>query len=488
MSRTPFLLLVLFLAAAPLAAQTYEDEELGFSVKSIKDWDQVPPEPTEKNTVARWASPRDERDFPCRMFVHVFERVAEKPAEGELPRYDFGTYRDFRAWSKWNRREMALPEKGEKLKVKAPKDLTVEAERFEITYDSGYTLGGKPLGNFYSQIAIVRTPRREFVIELYCGEISKKKFKRQFDRVIESFELLENAGDKKKKSSEELNEREQARERARKEATKVEGWWFVETENYIIVTNVDAKKKSLIRDLEKRLEALREEMERDIPPVRPITAVSIVRVCKDRDTYLKYGAPPGSAGYWYPAAQELVLYAEGQKDRTRSTLYHEGFHQYIHYAMGEVSPCICLNEGGAEYYGGADISGTKVRDIEKNKESVNPIREAIRKEGHVPLKDILQWSQSQYYSRSDLCYPQGWSIYYFLREGLAPGHPWENILPTYWETLRSEVRKIGPDDSVMFRVDEIRQAAFEAAFKDMDWEAFEKAWIAFTMDDVKAKS
>lgn len=494
--------LVSVLGGAAVSAQTgstYTDADLGFSVKTVKGWEQVPPEPTEKQTVARWAAPRDIRDFPCRMFIHVFDRKGE--TTGSTTKIDLGNGeeieipiaaggggggQDFRKWAEWYRRELKLPKKGKRWKIKTPKDMTFEAERFEVTYDSGYTLGGKPLGNFYSLIGIARTARREYVVELYCGEISKRKFKGTFNKILDSFTFSEAANAKKEKAAATSSQRERARARARKEATKVKGWWFVETENYIVVTNVPKKRKSIITDLSKRMEAIRERCEKDIPPVRPIEAVSIVRVCKDRDTYLAYGAPGGSAGYWYAAAEELVVYAEGEKNKTRSTLHHEAFHQYIYYAMGEVSPCICLNEGGAEYYGGSDISGSRVKRIEKNKDSVNPIREAIRRKKYIPLKDILQWSQPKFYAQSSLCYPQGWSIYYFLSKGLEKGHPWEQILPTYWETIRTEVKKLEEGEAA-WKVDQIRKKAFAAAFGKVDWEEFEKDWINFTMNDTRAK-
>lgn len=474
------------------AGSTYKDDEYGFSVKTVKGWDQVPPEPTEKQTIARWASPRDVRGFPCRMFVHVFDRKGEATgakSDEETPAIDLISRsgpEDFRKWAEWYRRRLKLPKKGKKWKIKAPKGMTLETEMFEVSYDSGYTLGGKPIGNFYSLIGIARTARREFVVELQCGEVSKKKFKGAFKKILASFAFTDAANQRAEKPVAAKSQRERARDRAKKEATKVKGWWYVETKNYILVTNLEKKRKKIVNDLAKRMEAIRARCEKDIPPVRPIEAVSIVRVCKDRDTYLAYGAPPGSAGYWYSAAEELVVYSEGEKNKTRSTLHHEAFHQYIYYAMGEVSPCICLNEGGAEFYGGSDISGSRVKRIEKNKESVNPIREAIRRKKYIPLKDILQWSQPKFYAQSGLCYPQGWSIYYFLSRGLQKGHPWQKILPTYWETIRTEVAKLEKGEA-RWKVDPIRKKAFEAAFGDVDWDAFEEAWIAFTLNDIRAK-
>jgi hypothetical protein len=84
----------------------------------------------------------------------------------------------------------------------------------------------------------------------------------------------------------------------------------------------------------------------------------------------------------------------------------------------------------------------------------------------VPIKDIIRYSQPQYYANATLCYAQGWSIVYFLETGLPTGHPWENILPTYLTTLQETQDK---------------DKAVDAAFKDVDLDAFEAAWIAYTV-------
>ena len=84
------------------------------------------------------------------------------------------------------------------------------------------------------------------------------------------------------------------------------GWKADDTENYILVFST--KDEPLIRLIKRELEAIRKEYEKLFPPLAPVTAVSRVRICKDRAEYSAYGGPPGSGGYWNWKAQELVFF------------------------------------------------------------------------------------------------------------------------------------------------------------------------------------
>ena len=62
------------------------------------------------------------------------------------------------------------------------------------------------------------------------------------------------------------------------------------------------------------------------------------------------------------------------------------------------------------------------------------------KHGYTPLDRITAFTQGQYYSYPDVCYAEGWSLVYFLRE-LVPKNPkwnakWGKILETYFGVLQ----------------------------------------------------
>ena len=63
------------------------------------------------------------------------------------------------------------------------------------------------------------------------------------------------------------------------------GWDSEDTENYILV--FDTKDQPLLRLIERELEAIRKEYEKLFPPLKPVTAVSRVRICKDEQGMVK---------------------------------------------------------------------------------------------------------------------------------------------------------------------------------------------------------
>lgn len=455
--------LVVLGTAAP-AQKVFKDEKYGYCVKTVPKWVAVPVQPTERYTVVKWASPRDERRYPGRMMVHVFDRKAGEDKVGEMVNPFMRPSRSFSEWAKRNRQGLTL-DAPEPLEAKGAAGGKVAGQMYETTYGEMNDPRLGPRSGYFTVIAIFTLQEREYALEIFCGVAVKKKYRRIFLRVVKSFRFIA-AGKKDVAAAQATSPREAARLRARKDAERVPGWWYVESENYFIVTNTSGKRKARIHDLKRRLEAMRVLYERDFPPVKPITAVSIVRVCKDMQSYRHYGGPPGSGGYWYSAAQELVIFHRGEKNFARSVLNHEAFHQYIHYACGEINPHIWYNEGHADYYGGAEVLGNRAV-IRVNKMRVDTIRGALRAGTYVPLPRFLRYTQAQYYRNAQLCYAQGWSLVYFLTRGVDKAHPWQKILPVYFKVLIETGKP---------------KQALDTAFKGVDLTALDAAWKKFILE------
>ncbi|MBL8840950.1 MAG: hypothetical protein JNL90_05395 [Planctomycetes bacterium] len=254
--------------------------------------------------------------------------------------------------------------------------------------------------------------------------------------------------------------------------------WGVEVspkKNYVIIYNTKNNKNKLLAEtIAKRIEGIREQIyEVQFPPAEPVKAVSIVRVCGDRNEYHKYGGPGGSAGYWNSWAEELVFYdaspAKQIDDDTLAVLYHEAFHQYIYYSVGSVAPHSWFNEGHGDYYAGAKWKSNKWKvgpfdwrvGTVKNAIRQGPRDSAVQKDektgkerriyasdkGYTPLKDLVAFSQGDYYSYPGVSYAQGWSLIYFLREEVPNNkkyaEKWGKILDTYFTALKREVNKEG---------------------------------------------
>lgn len=259
----------------------------------------------------------------------------------------------------------------------------------------------------------------------------------------------------------------------------VKGWGIEVSpkKNYVVIYNTKNNKNLLLaREIAQRIEGIREQIyEVQFPPSEPVKAVSIVRVCGDRDEYHKYGGPGGSAGYWNSWAEELVFYdaspAKKIDDDTLSVLYHEAFHQYIYYSVGNVAPHSWFNEGHGDYYAGAKYLRSRKWDIGPFDWRVGTVKNAIRQgareftlkqdeqggkerkvysnaKGYTPLADLVAFSQRDYYSYPGVSYAQGWSLIYFLREEVGKNpkkypESWGRILDTYFDVLKREVAKEG---------------------------------------------
>ncbi|MAG58847.1 MAG: hypothetical protein CMJ83_21370 [Planctomycetes bacterium] len=482
-------LLVLTSAAALPAQSTYVDHKYGYSIKSPEGWDAVPPQPTEKYVVSKWVSKRHIRDLPAEVHVYVFNRKAEKGYGDEMPAAAaeilerFGNKKSYADWMRSGtlRSKQALA-KGRKLKIKYPKGHPPRSSTiFTTTRPSGYSRGAQRMPDFFVMIGVIETENVEYAVECFCSVKAERKLRGRFQSVIKSFKLLEPptvtttgpaANGKDGYERTKLTPKEEARKLAREQVARTKGWWYLETPRYMIVTNVKKTEKTFIKDIGRRMEAIRDRYEKDFPPASGISAVSIVRVCKDRKSYSDYGGPGGSAGYWYSAAKELVFFREGDTEKPFQVLNHEAFHQYIFYACGSLSPHSWYNEGYGDYYAGADIRGKRVSRIKKFLWRKDTIKNAVRRGTHVPIKDIIKYSQSQYYSNSALCYAEGWSIVYFLNTALPKSHRWRKILPTYLEVLQKTKDK---------------NKAVEQAFEGVDLDKFEKAWAAYTVRGTKVR-
>jgi hypothetical protein len=247
------------------------------------------------------------------------------------------------------------------------------------------------------------------------------------------------------------------------------------------------------------IELLRHEYMRLFPPVGELKAVSTVRICKSKDEYHSYGGPYRTAGYWNFATEELVLYDAEKVVKKRQDdsdtfiiLYHEAFHQYIHYSAGELSPHYWFNEGHGDYFSGAQVRDGKVRSIGVNPWRIHTIQAAVDSNDYVPWKEIVTYEREQYYdpSKVGLCYAQGWAMIYFLRTSkeVASRPAWAKILPTYFDALKStykdELAKLADPKEEKARATAgltARRHAVESAFADVDYEEIEDRWREFVL-------
>ena len=174
-----------------------------------------------------------------------------------------------------------------------------------------------------------------------------------------------------------------------------------------------------------------------IPSQKPIPQCRI-KIFDREEEFQAYSGASGAAAYWSPMQEEIVGYRfEGDKlkldsretftiaeeknpeEVTFKVLYHEGFHQYMHFYMGRARNIYVpswLNEGMGDYFFGGDWNkGRNKFTIGVNDWRIRTISNAVKKNEHVPLDKIFRYEQQDYYMNAGLCYAEGWAINYFFQ-------------------------------------------------------------------------
>jgi hypothetical protein len=275
----------------------------------------------------------------------------------------------------------------------------------------------------------------------------------------------------------------------------VEGWDVRDTKHFIIL--IHGADDKFVRSVSEEVETIRKEYGKQCPPDQNLNTVSLVRVCRDAAEYRNYGGPSGTAGYWSPSEQELVLFdASGVtkpgvdgEHYTRSVLFHEAFHQYLQASLDQIPADPWYEEGMAEYFGGALMERGRFKKIEPNRYRLRAIQNTLRGGQATPWQTVIEMKQDVFMGKSQQLYAQSWSMVYFLAESKIAGRHfrWRKILPTYFRTLRqswiSERRRLvgASPAAVESARQRARAAARKAAFKGIDWDELHTAWGEFVV-------
>lgn len=213
-----------------------------------------------------------------------------------------------------------------------------------------------------------------------------------------------------------------SRERVISSLRNLPNWWYRETPNYIMVSNL--KKRSEINLIQEEAEKIRVVYETLFPAVKPVDEISVIRVFASRDEYLTYvgESMQWTSGVWMASKKELVFAPPDQlKGKARSeilikVLYHELFHQYLFYVGGAVNSPIWFNEGFSQFFEDVDLKGggKVTHSLEKDAFDKGS-RAASGPYGDVKiLKDI---SHQNFQAEPKLTYPAVWSMMYFMVKG-----------------------------------------------------------------------
>ena len=140
----------------------------------------------------------------------------------------------------------------------------------------------------------------------------------------------------------------------------------------------------------------------------------------DRDDYLAYAGTPfetgttGTVGIYDAVVRQLLIWNQIDEERTKSTIRHEGFHQYLDSWLED--PPVWLNEGLAEY---VEASFVTKRDFVPGTLQHEHVARLAGGRALEPLSDFLHLPQKEFMRRGLDAYAQAWAFVHFLLH--APG-------------------------------------------------------------------
>lgn len=178
-------------------------------------------------------------------------------------------------------------------------------------------------------------------------------------------------------------------------------WWYQETENFIVMSNMKSNRN--ITMLLDSLEKCRGAYSAYFPMSLPVNEICTVRLFEKRADYIAYIGDAGSMtiGIWMPGKKELAVSPLDVSSRTLNrmvmtdTICHEAFHQYIHFAVGEVQNAMWFNEGCAKYFEGLDVDSTDHR-VELTEALSAEIALALSR-GRPDFKRMLAMENTEFY-------------------------------------------------------------------------------------------
>ncbi len=234
-----------------------------------------------------------------------------------------------------------------------------------------------------------------------------------------------------------------SRTAARKSIANMRDWWFAETPDYIFLSNIrSATGKSLVRELQSSMPALRTAFTQLIPPFDTSTDVSVVRIFEDPEAYRQYVGKEieWSVGVWASMRRELVILSQGRdQEKTLEIIRHEGFHQYLFYATAMLENAMWFNEGHACFFEAAEVDGRGRVSLPESARAAHLLDNLDAAASLIPT--LLHAGRDAFYGGSDkqrhLNYTTAWALVYFLRKG-APAEKlsaYGGVIDTYLRTL-----------------------------------------------------
>jgi hypothetical protein len=147
-----------------------------------------------------------------------------------------------------------------------------------------------------------------------------------------------------------------------------------------------------------------------------------VQFLNNQNTFEQVGGDPSHPGFYSPGDKVLVLLQRPYYDLI-PTVYHEAFHQYLHFYVGDgVEVPVWYNEGMAMYFEGMQRDEkTKAKDLDPrliDKRKIRMVQDALFTRTHVPIEKLIDLSHTDFHEKDkeSLHYHQSFAVAYFLME------------------------------------------------------------------------
>jgi hypothetical protein len=209
-----------------------------------------------------------------------------------------------------------------------------------------------------------------------------------------------------------------------------EGDWLVgDTAHYRISVQKGAlnkktkqNEKQILEELKWKMELLFEKYSLAFRFQGLLSQKAVLKLHKNKISYIGAGGPPSSAAYYSPSSKELVGYEDSEETGMYfHTLCHEGCHQFFDLAFPGFyesdSIPMWFSEGLADCFGASEIRGKDLFVFTLGGTASWRV-EAVKQftqQGQVPsLKDLLGMGQAPFMAGAQIHYPQSWSFVHFL--------------------------------------------------------------------------
>ena len=265
-----------------------------------------------------------------------------------------------------------------------------------------------------------------------------------------------------------------SREQVINNIKNAKGWEYLETENFILVYNL--RNSKTVKEISQNLESCRAVFETFYPLKKELKAVSVCRLFEKREDYLNYVGKEyeWTGGLWNPSRKELIISPIDWMTKSNNrkamvkVVFHEGFHQYLHYATDEAISSIWFNEGNATFFEGINFKGNQF-EIELT-DRLNEMKKLASLK--IDIKSFLYMEQDEFV-KFDISknYTLAWGLMFFLHKGskvIKKENNYSEIPYKYYEVLLESKNY---------------KKATDEAWKNVDFQKFEEDFKAFWTND-----